>query len=63
MFAGLAVVNEVVWRTFSEETWALYKTFGQTILIFAFTLTQLPMIMAHELKKDEAPDGSGASDL
>jgi intracellular septation protein len=63
MFAVLAVVNEVVWRTFSEETWALYKTFGQTILIFAFTLTQLPMIMAHELKKDEAPEGSGASDL
>jgi intracellular septation protein len=57
MFAVLAVVNEAVWRAFPENTWVLYKTFGQTILIFVFTLTQLPMIMAHELKKEEAPDG------
>lgn len=63
MFAVLAIVNEVVWRSFSEEIWATYKTFGQTILIFVFTLTQLPMIMAHEQKKDEASDGSEASDL
>lgn len=63
MFAVLALVNEGVWRHFSEEIWASYKTFGQTILIFVFTLTQLPMIMAHEQKKDEAPDGSEASEL
>lgn len=63
MFLVLAVVNEAVWRTQSEAVWATYKTFGQTILIFLFTLTQLPMILAHELKKDEAPDGSEASDL
>jgi intracellular septation protein len=55
MFAGLAVVNEAVWRTLSETDWALYKTFGQTILIFLFTMTQLPMIMAHE-QKSATPD-------
>ena len=59
----VAVVNEGVWRLFSEETWAFYKTFGQTILIFGFTLTQLPMIMAHELKKEEAPEGPEPHDL
>lgn len=39
-FAGLAVANEVVWRTMSTEAWVNFKTFGLTIALFAFFLTQ-----------------------
>lgn len=39
-FAGLAVLNEVVWRTMSTDAWVNFKTFGLTIAIFAFFMTQ-----------------------
>lgn len=65
MFLMLALVNEVMWRSFSKDVWVSYKVFGQGILIFLFTLTQVPLIMKHELKDEtaeteKAPDGSGA---
>lgn len=39
-FLGLAVLNELVWRTMSEETWVYFKTFGLTAAIFVFFMTQ-----------------------
>jgi intracellular septation protein len=39
-FLGLAVLNELVWRTMSEETWVYFKTFGLTAAIFLFFMTQ-----------------------
>jgi intracellular septation protein len=39
-FAVLAVANEVVWRGFSTEVWVNFKTFGLTIALFAFFMTQ-----------------------
>ncbi len=39
-FAGLAVTNEVVWRTMSTDAWVNFKTFGLTIAVFAFFMTQ-----------------------
>jgi len=39
-FALLAVANEVVWRGFSTEVWVNFKTFGLTIALFAFFMTQ-----------------------
>ena len=39
-FLGLAVLNEVIWRSFSTEHWVYFKTFGLTIAVFAFFLTQ-----------------------
>lgn len=54
MFLALAVLNEIVWRSFSEHTWVLFKFPGTVILIFVFTFSQVPLIMRHELKGDAA---------
>jgi len=39
-FFAMAVLNEIVWRSFSTETWVTFKTFGLTAAIFAFFLLQ-----------------------
>ena len=49
-FLGLAVANEIVWRTFSEHTWVLFKFPGTTGLIFLFTFSQVPLILRTEIK-------------
>ena len=39
-FLGLAVLNEVIWRTMSDQAWVNFKTFGLTAAIFLFFLAQ-----------------------
>lgn len=39
-FLGLAVANELVWRLMSTEAWVNFKTFGLTLAMFAFFMTQ-----------------------
>ena len=39
-FFGLAILNEVIWRTMTEETWVYFKTFGLTAAIFLFFIFQ-----------------------
>jgi len=46
-FLLLAVVNEVVWRNFSEETWVAFKVWGIMPITMIFTLAQMPLIMRH----------------
>jgi intracellular septation protein len=55
-FFGLAVANEVVWRNFSTEAWVNFKTFGLTLALFAFFMTQggvLQRFAIEEKPKDE----------
>ncbi|MDP3897523.1 MAG: septation protein A [Mesorhizobium sp.] len=46
-FLFLAVVNEVVWRNFSEATWVAFKVWGIMPITLVFTLSQMPLIMRH----------------
>lgn len=39
-FVGLAVTNEVIWRTMSDSAWVNFKTFGLPAALFAFFLAQ-----------------------
>ena len=39
-FLGLAVLNEVIWRTMSDQAWVNFKTFGLTAAIFLFFMAQ-----------------------
>jgi len=50
--AGMAILNEIVWRTQTEDFWVNFK-FGSIFLTVLFMATQLPMIKRHLL-----PDGS-----
>ena len=53
-FLFLAALNEVVWRTQSDVFWAGFKVFGTMPITLLFALSQVPLIMKHEVKtKDE----------
>lgn len=53
-FLGLAVLNEVIWRTQTEETWVYFKTFGLTAAIFVFFMLQSRLFREHSTEdKDE----------
>jgi intracellular septation protein len=54
-FLGLAVLNELIWRTQTTETWVYFKTFGLTAAIFVFFMTQGRLFSEHGTgDKDEA---------
>lgn len=53
-FFALAILNEIIWRNFSNNVWVAFKFPGVVILIFLFTLAQVPLMMKHELKEDKA---------
>jgi intracellular septation protein len=48
-FLFLALVNEVVWRSFSTDTWVAFKVWGIMPITLVFTLSQMPLIMRHSL--------------
>ena len=44
-FLCLAVANELIWRSTSEENWVAYKTFFAAPLSVLFMLAQLPLTL------------------
>lgn len=50
-FLCLAVINEFVWRTFSESTWVTYKVFGTLPLIMLFAATQIGLLKKYEVPR------------
>ena len=43
-FFSLAILNELVWRTQSEEFWVNFKVWGMLPITFIFTAFQIPLI-------------------
>src|ERR1700749_2689076 len=43
-FVGLAILNEIIWRTQSTDFWVNFKVFGVTPLTMLFALAQMPLI-------------------
>lgn len=39
-FLGLALANELVWRTMSTDAWVNFKTFGLPLAMFGFFISQ-----------------------
>ena len=52
-FLGLAIANEVVWRTMSTDAWVNFKTFGLTLAIFGFFMTQGKLLQEYSLAEDD----------
>lgn len=46
-FIFMALLNEVIWRTMSENFWVNFKTFGSPLVTFGFILTQTGFIKRH----------------
>jgi intracellular septation protein len=60
-FAFLAVLNEVMWRGFSEEVWVTFKVWGVFPLTIAFALSQYPVLKGHSLEGSNAAGLTGKS--
>jgi len=50
-FIFLAILNEIIWRTQTEEIWVNFKVWGILPLTFIFTAFQIPLIKKY--KKNE----------
>jgi len=46
-FLALAVLNEIVWRTQSTDTWVTFKAFGVLPLTFIFAAFQYPLLQKY----------------
>ena len=53
-FLFLAVLNEVVWRSFSTDFWVAFKVWGTMPITLAFTMSQMPLILRHGSEKPSA---------
>ncbi|MGB3832321.1 MAG: septation protein A [Mesorhizobium sp.] len=52
-FLFLAVLNEVVWRSFSTDFWVAFKVWATIPITILFTASQMPLILRHSL--DDKP--------
>ena len=50
-FFTLAVINELVWRTQSEEFWVNFKVWGMLPITFIFTALQISLITKHKINE------------
>ena len=50
-FFGLALLNECVWRTQSEEFWVNFKVWGLLPVTFIFTAFQISLINKHKINE------------
>ncbi|MFL6971440.1 MAG: septation protein A [Xanthobacteraceae bacterium] len=53
-FFAMAVLNEIVWRNFSTDTWVSFKLFGAVPLTFLFAAAQYPLLMKYDASSDAA---------
>ena len=53
-FAGMAVLNELVWRNSSTDFWVGFKLWGAIPLTFLFAAANIPMLLRHGLMKEDA---------
>lgn len=56
-FLVLAVLNEIVWRNVSTNTWVAFKVFGVFPLTLLFGLLQAPFILRHQI--EDKPTDAG----
>jgi len=50
-FFTLAVINELVWRTQSEEFWVNFKVWGMLPITFIFAALQISLITKHKINE------------
>ena len=48
-FIGLAILNEIIWRTQSEEFWVNFKVWGMLPITFVFTAFQFNIINKYKI--------------
>ncbi len=56
-FIALAVLNEIVWRNVSTNTWVAFKVWAVFPLTLLFAMAQAPFISRHQI--EDKPSGAG----
>ncbi len=51
-FFVLAILNEIVWRNFSTDTWVDFKVFGIMPLTILFSFSQVPLLTRYRLEEE-----------
>ena len=51
-FVAMALLNELVWRAFSTDTWVSFKVFGLLPLTFLFAILQVGLLQKHAKNPD-----------
>ncbi len=49
-FVGMAILNEIIWRTQSTDFWVAFKAFGAIPLTMAFAIAQMPLTRRYHLE-------------
>ncbi|NKB45650.1 MAG: septation protein A [Alphaproteobacteria bacterium] len=58
-FIFLAILNEIVWRTVSTDTWVSFKVFGVMPITLLFSFSLVPIITKHAIEPvDEETPGT-----
>jgi len=60
-FILLAILNEIVWRNYSTNTWVSFKSFGIMPLTLLFMMSQLSLIMKYQVEAAESSDSETQS--
>ncbi len=53
-FIVLAILNEIVWRLFSTESWAAFKLFGVLPISMLFMMSQVGLLQKYQLQHKPA---------
>ncbi|GLK84071.1 septation protein A [Ancylobacter defluvii] len=59
-FIAMAVLNEIVWRSVSTDSWVAFKTFGYLPLTLIFAMAQVPLMTRHGAPANATPPSTGA---
>jgi intracellular septation protein len=49
-FLGMAILNEIIWRTQSKDFWVNFKVFGAIPLTMIFAMMQMPLTKRYHLE-------------
>jgi intracellular septation protein len=49
-FLGMAILNELIWRTQSTDFWVNFKVFGAIPITMVFAFFQMPVIKRYHLE-------------
>ncbi len=52
-FVFMAVLNEVIWRNFSEEFWVNFKVWGNLPITMIFAIFQMRLVFQHPMPEEE----------
>ncbi len=47
LFLLLAIGNEIVWRTFPQDFWVNFKTFGLPVILLVFMISQVKLLSTY----------------